>query len=50
MYLTDEGRRVQEALVGLANENMAAALEGVSEADLETAKVVVRRIIINTSG
>lgn len=47
VYLTDEGRRVQEALVELANENMAAALRGVSEADLETAKSVVRRIISN---
>jgi DNA-binding MarR family transcriptional regulator len=47
VYLTDEGRRVQEALVALANANMAAALEGVSEADLETAKRVVRRIIAN---
>jgi DNA-binding MarR family transcriptional regulator len=37
VYLTDEGRRVQEALVAIAT-------------DLETAKVVVRRIIINTSG
>ena len=47
VYLTDKGRRVQEALVALANANMAAALEGVSESDLETAKQVVRKIIAN---
>jgi DNA-binding MarR family transcriptional regulator len=50
VYLTDEGRRVQQALVALAKENMAAALEGVDEADLETAKKVVRTIINNATG
>ena len=49
VYLTKEGRRVQEALVELARENMAAALEGVEEADLETAKKVVRTIIGNAT-
>lgn len=47
VYLTSEGRRVEEALVELARENMAAALEGISETDLETAKKVVRTIINN---
>jgi len=49
VYLTDEGRRVQKALVALATDNMAAALEGVSEPDLETAKKVVRQIINNAT-
>jgi DNA-binding MarR family transcriptional regulator len=49
VYLTPEGRRVQEALVELAKENMSAALQGVGEADLETAKKVVRQIISNAT-
>ncbi len=50
VFLTEEGRAIQPALVILAKENMAAALEGISEPDLETAKLVVRQIIANTSG
>ena len=50
VYLTEEGRRIQPELVSLASENMTAALEGISEADLTTAKRVVRRIIENTTG
>jgi DNA-binding MarR family transcriptional regulator len=49
VFLTDEGRRTQAALVELAKQNMAAALEGVEDADLETAKAVVRRIINNAA-
>jgi DNA-binding MarR family transcriptional regulator len=49
VYLTDEGRRVEKALVELAKDNMAAALQGVDECDLETAKKVVRTIINNAS-
>jgi DNA-binding MarR family transcriptional regulator len=49
VYLTDEGRQVEEALVVLAKENMEAALEGVSDADLEIAKQVVRTIINNAT-
>ncbi len=49
VYLTDKGRGVEEELVALAEENMAAALEGVSDADLETAKQVVSKIINNAT-
>jgi DNA-binding MarR family transcriptional regulator len=49
VYLTEEGRRVQQALIALAKENMAEALQGVDEVDLDTAKKVVRQIINNAS-
>jgi DNA-binding MarR family transcriptional regulator len=49
VYLTDEGRRVEEALVVLATENMAVALRGIDESDLEIAKTVVRQIINNAT-
>lgn len=49
VYLTEEGRRVEVALVELAKENMAAALQGVDSQDLETAKKVVRTIINNAT-
>ncbi len=49
VYLTDEGRRVEEALIALAKKNMAEALEGIDEADLDTAKKVVRQIINNAT-
>ncbi len=50
IYLTPKGRAIQSALVALAKENMARALDGIAEADLETAKSVVRKIISNTKG
>ena len=50
IYLTTKGRSIQPALVALAEENMASALEGISEADLKRAKAVVRKIIGNTKG
>jgi DNA-binding MarR family transcriptional regulator len=50
IYLTSEGRAVQSELIALAQQNMAWALTGVSEADLEVAKRVVGRIISNTKG
>lgn len=50
IYLTSKGRAIQSALVALAKENMARALDGIAEADLETAKSVVRKIISNTKG
>lgn len=49
VYLTAEGRKVEEVLVGLAKENMAEALEGIADADLETAKEVVSKIINNAT-
>lgn len=49
VYLTEEGRRIEPDLVKLASENMAAALEGIDESDLTTAKKVVRQIIENTT-
>lgn len=48
VYLTPAGRTIQSALVALAEENIAKALEGISDADLKTAKKVVRKIIDNT--
>ena len=48
IFLTAEGRKIQKELVILAQENMAQAIEGISEEDLETAKHVVRKIIANT--
>jgi DNA-binding MarR family transcriptional regulator len=50
IFLTPEGRAVQSVLVSLAQENMDQALDGISDADLETAKSVVRKIIVNTQG
>lgn len=50
IYLTPKGRAIQSALVALAKENMARALDGIAEADLEAAKSVVRKIISNTKG
>ena len=41
---------LQPELVKLASENMAAALEGISDPDLTTAKKVVSKIIENTTG
>lgn len=49
IYLTEEGRRIQPELVKLASENMAAALQGIDDGDLTTAKKVVRQIIENTT-
>lgn len=48
IYLTPEGRAIQSDLVALAQENMTQALEGISEAELDKAKSVVRNIISNT--
>jgi DNA-binding MarR family transcriptional regulator len=50
IYLTPKGRSIQSALVVLAQENMTRALAGISEAELKTAKSVVRKIINNTKG
>jgi len=50
IYLTSKGRQIQSDLVALAQKNMTQALDGISQADLETAKSVVRRIINNTKG
>lgn len=47
IYLTPAGRSIQAKLVALAQENMGRALAGISEADLETAKMVIRKIIAN---
>ena len=48
IFLTPKGRSIQSALVALASENMARALNGISDADLDTAKSVVRKMINNT--
>lgn len=50
VYLTAEGRAILSGLVALAEENMDWALSGIPEAELEVAKVVVRKIIGNTMG
>jgi DNA-binding MarR family transcriptional regulator len=49
IYLTPKGRSIQSALVALAKLNMNRALSGISDADLETAKSVLRKMIGNTS-
>lgn len=49
IYLTRKGRSIQSALVALAKLNMNRALTGISDADLEAAKSVVRKMIGNTS-
>jgi DNA-binding MarR family transcriptional regulator len=48
VYLTESGRAIQPALVTLAQQNLVGVLEGISRADLETAKAVIRGIVSNT--
>jgi len=50
IYLTPKGRKIQSELVALASDNMIQALDGISEADMDTAKSVVQKIISNTHG
>ena len=49
IYLTPEGRKLQSALVEVAQENMNQALEGITNDDLGIAKRVIKQIIKNTS-
>jgi DNA-binding MarR family transcriptional regulator len=49
IYLTVEARKLQSALVALAQENMNQALDGIGENELEIAKKVVKQIIKNTT-
>jgi DNA-binding MarR family transcriptional regulator len=50
IYLTPEGRAIESQLIPLAQANMVQALDGICEADVETAKSVIRKIIANMHG
>lgn len=45
--LTPEGKSLQARLTGIADENLQAATQGIPDAELETCKRVLRRIIGN---
>jgi DNA-binding MarR family transcriptional regulator len=47
IYLTPKGRAIQSELIPLAQGNLDRALEGVSDADLETTKSVLYKITSN---
>ena len=48
VFLTPQGKEIQETMIRLAKENLSEAAQGVSDNDLETFKNVLRQLIINT--
>jgi len=47
VYLTLEGRELQQALIPIVNENTQRIMQGIDDNDIEHLKQTVRRIITN---
>ena len=50
VFLTTDGKKLQAELVPLAKENITAMTRDISQADLETAKQVIRKVTSNLLG
>ncbi|HRN72757.1 MAG TPA: MarR family winged helix-turn-helix transcriptional regulator [Ginsengibacter sp.] len=50
IYLTPEGRRMEEEAMRVANQTLNEALAGVSEKNIDLAKVVLQKVYDNLQG
>ncbi len=50
VYLTPKGKKLEESLLALSNENLQKAFEGLSLEDIEGYKKNLRKIIANMKG
>jgi len=50
LFLTGEGRAVQQALVRVVKEHYAGAFRGIPAEDLETVRRVLKKIVNNLEG